>query len=329
MGFIITYTLFLLKALTIVIALLLTILGIVIIGRKGRPRLEITSLNKQYDTTKHLMSHVVKNKKIKSSKKNKKLLNSLFLLDFQGDIKASNVDELSEAITAILCIANEHDEVVIRLESPGGSVNGYGLAAAQLQRIRNRNIPLTVCIDKVAASGGYLIACVANKILAAPFAIVGSIGVVAQLPNFHRLLKKNDIDIEMLTAGEYKRTLTMFAENTDKGRQKCQEDIEKIHAAFRNYVLTNRPQVDIDQVATGEYWLAKDALQLQLVDNLQTSDDYIMGKLENFKAFKINIHAKKPFTQKIFKPFMLVLHHLLNKFEIPFVNLLPERQTRY
>ena len=108
----------------------------------------------------------------------------------------------------------------------------YGLAASQMQRIRDKKLKLTVCVDKVAASGGYMMAVVADKIIAAPFAVLGSIGVLAQVPNFHRLLKKHDVDFEMLTAGKYKRTLTMFGENTDKGREKFQEDIEDTHVLF-------------------------------------------------------------------------------------------------
>ena len=218
------------------------------------------------------------------------------------------MEQLREEVSAILCIASKKDEVVIRLESPGGSVNGYGLAASQLQRLRDKHIPLTVCIDKVAASGGYLMACVANRIVAAPFAIIGSIGVVAQIPNFHRWLKKHDIDMELLTAGEYKRTLTLFAENTDKGRKKFKEDLEKIHEKFRDYVLANRQQLDMDKVATGEHWLARDAFDLKLVDSLKTSDEYINDNMQAFKIFKIAIHSKQTWLAKALKPATKLLH---------------------
>ncbi len=200
--------------------------------------------------------------------------------------------------------------MLIRLESPGGVVSGYGLAAAQLQRIRDKNIPLTVCIDKVAASGGYLMACVANTIIAAPFAIIGSIGVVAQMPNFHRWLKKNNIDVELLTAGEYKRTLTLFGENTEKGRQKFQEDLEQIHSAFRHYVLENRSQLDIDKVSTGEHWLATDAFELRLVDKLATSDDYLIKKMADYQAFKLAVQPKHSLMSKLLRPAMRLMHPL-------------------
>ncbi|KTD18886.1 protease SohB [Legionella jordanis] len=308
MEFLAQYGLFLLKTLTLVIAILLAFAGILALGRKAKPKLEITSLTKEYEEIKQRMSHDIRQKKPEKKKKVKESKHAVYVVDFHGDIKASQAEGLREAITAILAIADENDEVVIQLESPGGAVNSYGFAASQLQRIRDRKIPLTVCIDKMAASGGYLMACVANKILAAPFAIIGSIGVVAQLPNFHRWLKKNDIDMELLTAGEYKRTLTLFAENTEKGRKKFQEDLEKIHQAFRTYVASNRPQLDIDEVSTGEHWLAKDAFGLKLVDELKTSDDYLVEKMRESNVFKITVHGKKSMVEKMLKPVTKILH---------------------
>ena len=218
------------------------------------------------------------------------------------------MEQLRDEITAILSIAEKHDEVLLKIESPGGSVNGYGLAASQLQRIRDKKIPLTISIDKIAASGGYLMACVANHIVAAPFAIIGSIGVVAQIPNFHRLLKKNDIDVELITAGEYKRTLTLFSENTDKARKKFQEDLEKIHEAFRDYVFTFRGALDIDKVSTGEHWLAKDAFELKLIDALQTSDDWILDRMKQFNVFQIKRYAKQSLVNRLLNPAMKLLH---------------------
>ena len=308
MDFLAQYGMFLLKSLTLVIALLISIAGVLSLGRKPKPKLEITSLNRQYDDIKNRMQKEILGKKPEKKKKDKKDKPSLYVLDFSGDMKASQVDQLRDEISAILSIATTSDEVVLRLESPGGSVNGYGLAASQLQRLRDKEIPFTVCIDKVAASGGYLMACVANRIIAAPFAIIGSIGVVAQLPNFHRWLKKNDIDMELLTAGEYKRTLTLFAENTDKGRKKFQEDLEKIHEKFRDYVLANRQQLDMDKVATGEHWLARDAFDLRLVDSLKTSDEYLSDKMATSNIYKIAIHGKQTLVAKLLKPATKLLH---------------------
>jgi serine protease SohB len=223
----------------------------------------------------------------------------VFVLDFKGDLKASAVSQLRREITAVLSMARDSDEVVVRVESGGGMVHAYGLASSQLQRIRQKGINLTVCVDKVAASGGYMMACVANKVLAAPFAILGSIGVVAQMPNFNRWLKKNDVDFEMITAGEYKRTLTILGENTDKGRQKFIEEIEDLHLLFKDFVSQNRPGLDIKQVATGEAWFGQRALDLSLVDELMTSDEYIAKACEVSDVFEVKYVERKPLPERL------------------------------
>lgn len=308
MEFLSEYGMFLLKAITIVIALLVLLAGIFSIGKKPKPKLEITSLNDQYDHLRSLMTKEITGEKSPKKKKDKSKKPVLYVIDFNGDIKASQVEQLRDEVSSILAVARPEDEVLVRLDSPGGAVNGYGLAASQLQRIRDKKIPLTISIDKVAASGGYLMACVANQIVAAPFAIIGSIGVVAQIPNFHRWLKHNNIDVELLTAGEYKRTLTLLGENTEKGRKKFQEDLEKIHTVFRDYVLANRHQLDMDKVATGEHWLAKDAFELRLVDKLSTSDEFLIEKMATHKAYKLTIHPKSSIVNKLLKPAMRLMH---------------------
>ncbi|MFK8022246.1 MAG: protease SohB [Pseudomonadales bacterium] len=222
----------------------------------------------------------------------------LFVLDFNGDMQASAVSNLREEISAVLSFASKNDEIVLRLESPGGLVHSYGLAASQLQRIKAREIPLTICVDKVAASGGYMMACLGNKIIAAPFAVLGSIGVVAQIPNFHRVLKKNDVDVEILTAGEYKRTMTMLGENTDAGRSKFVEELEETHDLFKEWVAEHRTQLDVADVATGETWYGTRALKHKLVDEIMTSDDYIAGQIDEAKIFQIRYEEKKSLQQK-------------------------------
>ncbi len=310
MEFLAQYGIFLLKSFTIVFAIIFLFAGIFAVGRKPKPKVSVTHLNKHFNELQEKIQKEINQKKIKKKKaaKDDKEKSCLYLIDFEGDIKASQVESLRDEITAVLSVAKDNDEVVVRVTSPGGTVNGYGLAASQLQRIRDRKIKLTVCIDKVAASGGYLMACVAEQIIAAPFAILGSIGVVAQMPNFHRWLQKNNIDVELMTAGEYKRTLTMFGENTDKGRKKFQEDIESIHQVFRDYVLNHRKQLDIDKVATGEHWLATDAFNLKLVDKLQTSDEYIINNLEKYNAYKIEVQAKQTLINKLLRPAAKLLH---------------------
>ena len=302
MEFLSQYGLFLLKAITVVVSFLVIFGGFFSMSRKPKSKLEINSINEEYHELCSLMTKKVLGKPLKKDKKHKAPHKKLYVIDFNGDIKASQVEQLRDEITAILTVVTPEDEVMIRIDSPGGAVNGYGLAAAQLQRLRDRKIPLTACIDKVAASGGYLMACVANTIIAAPFAIIGSIGVVAQIPNFHRWLKQHNIDVELLTAGEYKRTLTLFGENTDQDRKKFQQDLEQIHTAFRHYVLANRAQLNIDEVSTGEHWLAKDAFDLRLVDELLTSDDYLMAKIKEYKAFKLSVPPKQTLLLKLLKP---------------------------
>jgi serine protease SohB len=223
----------------------------------------------------------------------------VFVLNFKGDLRALAVAGLRQEITAVLSMAQARDEVVLRLESPGGMVHAYGLASSQLQRIKDHGINLTVCVDKVAASGGYMMACVANKILAAPFAIIGSIGVVAQLPNFNRLLKKHDIDFELITAGEHKRTLTMLGENTEKGREKFVEEIEDVHLLFKEFIAQHRPELDIEKVATGEHWFGQRALDRGLVDELITSDEYITQACATADVFEVKYVQKKRLPERM------------------------------
>ncbi|WP_313597052.1 protease SohB [Psychrobacter sanguinis] len=237
--------------------------------------------------------------KLKEKGKSKQKEKRLFVLDFDGDIKASAVKHLREEISAIISTANKGDEVVLRLESGGGMVHGYGLAAAQLVRLKEAGLTLTVCVDKIAASGGYMMACVADKILAAPFAVVGSIGVVSQMPNFNKWLKKHDIDYEMFTAGEYKRTVTMFGENDDEDRAKYKEELEQTHELFKHFVTTYRPQLDLSKVANGDHWYGEDALKLKLVDELSTSDAYLLKQMEDYQVYALMSRQKPTFAEKL------------------------------
>lgn len=273
--------------------------------------LEVTALHERWKHIRMLLKSYLLNKEdLKSEKKKyKKELKELerfpnppktFVIRFDGDLKAHQVDNLREEVTAILQVATIHDEVVVVLESPGGAVTGYGLAASQLLRIRNAQIPLTVCVDEVAASGGYMMACVANKILAAPFAVVGSIGVVAGIPNLNRLLKKFDVDYKEYTAGEFKRTVSFLGEITPKGEQKFLEQLEQTHVLFKSFVSKFRPQIDISKVATGEYWYGETALGMGLVDELRTSDDYLLERSKNKSlVFEIKYEHKTPLSEKL------------------------------
>lgn len=320
MEFLNEYGLFLAKSLTILIAVLAATAGIMALaGRRGgaqKERLEVKHLNERYRqmglTLKGAMLPQAEAKKLRKEEKHRAKArrkgrdtgeggprHRLFVINFHGDIRASAVAALREEVTAVLAAAEPEDEVLVRLESGGGLVHAYGLAASQLDRLRQRGIALTVAVDKVAASGGYMMACVADRILAAPFAVVGSIGVITQLPNFHRLLKRHEVDFEQITAGDYKRTLTLFGENTDTARQKLREEVEEVHRLFKSFVLEHRPQVEIEQVATGEHWHGARALELKLVDELRTSDDYLLVASESRELYEVRYIGKKPLVSRL------------------------------
>ncbi|MEM8594775.1 MAG: protease SohB, partial [Pseudomonadota bacterium] len=222
-----------------------------------------------------------------------------FVIDFEGDVQASGTDALTKKVNSVLSVSDANDEVIVRVESPGGVVHGYGLAASQLKRITDNELKLTVCVDKVAASGGYMMACVADNIIAAPFAIIGSIGVVASLPNFNKLLKKHDIDYDIYTAGEYKRTVTMLGENTEEGKKKLNEDLLQTHELFKNMISANRPELDIASVATGEIWYGQQAIDKGLVDAVGTSDAHLMKLLPTHDIFMIDYKKKETLTERL------------------------------
>ncbi|MDJ0759258.1 MAG: protease SohB [Woeseiaceae bacterium] len=309
--FLADYGLFLLKAITIVAAI------VVVIGtaaaankRQGADELVIENLNKKYRHLADMLNRAVLGKaELKTAHKERKKQEKeaegregkprSFVLDFKGDLKASGVDALRQEITALLEIANENDEVIVRLDNHGGVVHEHGLAASQLVRIRDRGIPLKVCVDKVAASGGYLMACVADRIYAAPFAILGSIGVLAQIPNFNRLLDSHGVDFEQITAGEYKRTVTMFGKNTDEDRAKLREELEDVHLLFKDAVSTYRSDLDLDKVATGEHWYGTRALELGLADEIKTSDELLSSIAADRDIYQVTFKIKQPLQKRL------------------------------
>jgi serine protease SohB len=291
MQFLAEYGLFLAKAITIVAAILIATGGVISLAmrqkKSAEKQLDITHLNSQYEEMETAISSAVltevglkqkakaDKKKAKAEAKAEKKAGKLerksadsseapqkkrlFVIDFDGDIKASDVETMRQEISALLTLATKEDEVLVR----------------------------------------YMMACVAHKIIAAPFAIIGSIGVLAQIPNLNRLLKKHDVDFEQLYAGEYKRTLTLFGENTEKGRSKMQEELEETHTLFKNFVKSQRPMLDIDSVATGEHWLGSRALELGLVDELKTSDDYLMSQRNDAELVLIEYSEKKTILDKL------------------------------
>lgn len=310
------YGMFLAKTATVVVALMMLIGMIAAVSARNRHShkgeilvnflndslAEMTDVLKASILTKDELKAEAKadKKKAKEEKKNKtpEQRKRVYVLDFNGDVKAEGVDSLRQEITAILTLATPSDEVVMRLESPGGQVHMYGLAASQLERLKEHQIPLTVCVDKVAASGGYMMACVANKIIAAPFAVLGSIGVVAELPNFNRVLKRFDVDYNVYTAGEFKRTVTLMGENTEDGVRKFKEELEDTQRLFKALVHRHRPQLEIDSVATGEHWYGSHALSNQLIDQLGTSDDYLFNLSKTSDLFEIKYEIKRSIAEK-------------------------------
>ncbi|EJK0991535.1 protease SohB [Escherichia coli] len=318
------YGLFLAKIVTVVLAIAAIAAIIVNVAQRNkrqRGELQVNNLSEQYkemkeelaaalmDTHQQKQWHKAQKKKHKQEAKAAKAKAAkakaklgevatdskprVWVLDFKGSMDAHEVNSLREEITAVLAAFKPQDQVVLRLESPGGMVHGYGLAASQLQRLRDKNIPLTVTVDKVAASGGYMMACVADKIVSAPFAIVGSIGVVAQMPNFNRFLKSKDIDIELHTAGQYKRTLTLLGENTEEGREKFREELNETHQLFKDFVKRMRPSLDIEQVATGEHWYGQQAVEKGLVDEINTSDEVILSLMEGREVVNVRYMQRK------------------------------------
>jgi serine protease SohB len=314
--FFFNYGLFLVKVLTIVVAIVIIIGVAASAGRKARQEgLEVEDLNKKYKALASALRKAVlkkdeQKKEAKAEKKREKAAAKessdrprSFVINFKGDLKASALPALREEVSAVLEVATGMDEIIVCLENHGGVVHEHGLAASQLARIRDKGIPLVVCVDKVAASGGYLMACVATRIYAAPFAILGSIGVLAQLPNFNRFLDSHGVDFEQVTAGKYKRTVTMFGENTDEDRAKLKEELEDVHALFKAAVSEYRPDLDLDKVATGEHWYGPRALEMGLVDEIKTSDELLSERAADRDLYALSYHIKQPLQKRLMANF--------------------------
>jgi serine protease SohB len=314
--FLADYGVFLAELVTLVGLVLVVILVSIASARRvgEREGLTIKHLNEQMEQTAKLLKRILLPKdefkrEVKAAAKARKERRRakakgaprkrIFVLDFKGDIRASATASLREEISAILSVAQDGDEVLLRLENAGGTVHEHGLAASQLLRLKARGLRLLIAVDKIAASGGYLMACVADRLMAAPFAIVGSIGVIAQLPNFHRLLEERGVDFEQITAGRYKRTLTLFGENTDEGRQKLKQELEDVHALFKAQIAAQRPQVELERVASGEHWYGTQALDLKLVDELRTSDDYLLAAAAECDLYHVAFKRRRPLGERL------------------------------
>ena len=305
------FILFLAKTVTLVAAITFVAGMLINLSRRSREAegLKVTSLNsrlrnaadglRQALLPKDARKRLAKQRKQEAKAARGERRKRVFVLDFRGDIRATATASLREEVSAVLAVAEEGDEVLVRLENAGGLVHEHGLAASQLVRVKERGIPLTVAVDKVAASGGYLMACVADRILAAPFAVVGSIGVLAQIPNFRRLLDERGVTVEQVKAGKFKRTVSMFGEVTDADRDKLREELEDIHDLFQAMVLKYRPGLELDRVATGEHWYGTRALELGLVDEIGTSDDWLARVVDEADAWRVEWRGHKRFIEKL------------------------------
>jgi len=314
--FLAAYGLFLAELATFALVLIVIVVLIASSRRRGHAEgLVVEHLNRQFEDSADGLKLAIEGKgrykkALKARQKERKREDKargkdgstkprLFVLDFKGDLRASAAASLREEVSAVLRVAKPGEQVLVRLENSGGTVHEHGFAASQLTRLKQHGLKLIVAVDKVAASGGYLMACVADRLIAAPFAIVGSIGVLAQLPNFHRLLEEKGVDFEQITAGRYKRTLTMFGENTDEGRAKLKEQVEEIHELFKAQIREHRPQVDVESVATGEHWHGVRALTLKLVDELKTSDDVLLEASLDHDLYHIAYKRRRSWQERI------------------------------
>lgn len=283
---------FVLKSVIIVFAIA-AVIGIMNRESKQGGKVKVTYLNDKFSQLKNLFMSDKLRKKLKPVERSYK--SRTFVLDFKGSVMAPEVSSLSKEIDAILSAGNSSvDDVILNIQSPGGAVTGYGLGAEQIQRLRTAGFKVTATVDEVAASGGYLMASVANKIVASKFAIIGSIGVVAQMPNFKDLLDKVGVNYEVITAGKFKRTLTMVQENTEEHRVKFKEDLEQIHAVFKEHVAHYRPDINIDDVATGEHWLAADAIKRGLIDEIKTSDSLLREVADKNESQLVHLKFSQP-----------------------------------
>jgi serine protease SohB len=314
--FLAAYGLFLAQLATFVLLVIIAVVLIVSSRRRGHAEgLVVEHLNRRYEDAADELKLAIDGKQqykkavkarqkarkreAKARAKEESSKPRMFVLDFKGDLRASAAASLREEVSAVLRVAKPGEQVLVRLENSGGTVHEHGFAASQLTRLKRGGLKVLIAVDKVAASGGYLMACVADRLYAAPFAIVGSIGVLAQLPNFHRLLEEKGVDYEQIMAGRYKRTLTVFGKNTDEGRAKLQQEVEDIHELFKNQIRAHRPQVDVESVATGEHWYGIRALELKLVDELKTSDDLLLDAAKDFDLYHLTYKRRRTWQERV------------------------------
>ena len=221
---------------------------------------------------------------------------NLYYLEFEGDIQASEAAKLKQEILVCLQVAKPTDVFLILVESSGGSVSNYGDLYSVMEMIKKRGHTLWVAIDRVAASGGYLISLPADKIFATPFALIGSIGVLSEVPNFGGLLDKYGVKMEEYTAGERKMNISMFRENGEEQKEHHRKKLGKIHELFKAQLvkyrggLIEKKGVDIGELMEGDFWMGENAFELGLVDELKSSVEILLDEKDHFNILKVNYH---------------------------------------
>ncbi len=225
----------------------------------------------------------------------------LAVLRFQGlrDLNASGDQRLSEAIDEVLVNRDHFEEAVVIIDSPGGTTHGYGHAYALLERLSASGLKVTACIDRIGASGGYLMALPADRILAGPFAIVGSVGVVAGIPNVKRLLEEKGVSYRLFVAGDKKRVVHFADDDGPEVREYMDEKLAGIHTQFLQAVEKHRgDRVKLDEVRSGDHWSAEESVEkgLGLVDELQTSAEYLLER--NREVALVMIERRVDITER-------------------------------
>lgn len=236
---------------------------------------EYSSIEDSYDSV--LINKPIVDKSINLNDVVQEGAHNVFVIDYVGSMMASEVVYLTAKIDAIILKSNKDDEVVINITSPGGAVSGYGLVASQIKRLKTAGLKITATVDTVAASGGYMAAVVSDEIIAAPFAMVGSIGVVANVMIYEELLKNIGIQTNVYTSGDSKRTVVPSRVPNAEEEAKLEAQLEEIHSRFKDHVLSFRPDIDEDKVFTGQAFLAADAINFGLVDKIGTSDELLLN----------------------------------------------------
>ncbi len=192
--------------------------------------------------------------------------------------------------------------VVVRINSPGGTVGASQEIYQKLWKLRKKNIPLVASMGEMAASGGYYVASACNYIVANHGTITGSIGVIAMSPNLRGLFQKIGVDMNVIKSGKYKDILSSFRDLRPEERELIQDMIDSSYRKFLKDVALGRNQneSDIEPIADGRVMSGETALKYKLVDMLGTFEDAIdkarqMAKLS--EECPVYEETKTPFEQ--------------------------------